>query len=250
MGIDQGKLHIKRVLTAEDIAFAALQNFIAAAQSAIDLRATFKVAMSGGQTPEKFFQMLGRDSQAAQLQWDKIHIFWVDERCVAPDDKDSNYRMANEAFICKVPIPFENIHRVHAENSNYDQVVNSYEQTLRKVFELSAGQVPQFDLIILGMGDDGHIASLFPNSYEPLDVADLVSAVYLKNGAHNRITLTHPVIQASRKILVLVSGQRKAETLKNVFESETDELKYPVHWLWPVLDKVTWIVDENAASCL
>jgi 6-phosphogluconolactonase len=134
------------------------------------------------------------------------------------------------------------------EVSDYDTAVHQYEQTIRDVFKLKPGQLPSFDLIILGMGDDGHIGSLFPNSNALFDTQDLVSAVYFMSGDYNRITLTHPVICAAKHLIILIGGLEKAEILKEVLCGEPDEIKYPVHTLWPILDKVTWLVDADAAK--
>jgi 6-phosphogluconolactonase len=174
----------------------------------------------------------------------------VDERCVEPDAEASNYAMAARTFLDKVEIPVENVHRVSGEADDYAKAVAEYEETIRKVFGISKGEFPSFDLMILGMGDDGHIGSLFPNSFAHFDTQDIVTAVYLMSGDFNRITLTHPVICAAKKLFVLVSGEKKASILKEVFEAEPDEVKYPVHSLWPILDKVDWIIDSDAGKLL
>jgi 6-phosphogluconolactonase len=128
--------------------------------------------------------------------------------------------------------------------------VRSYESTLREVFQVGADQLPVFDLVLLGMGADGHTASLFPNTYAPFDTEDLVCAVFKSGGDVNRITLTHPVLRAASRLLVMVSGQDKADTLHAVLTEEPDEVHYPIHVLWPVLEKVTWLVDRQAARDL
>lgn len=244
------KPNIVRVSTAEDVARETLEGFAREAQKAIDLKGVFYVAISGGSTPMRFFELLGETEISREIQWDKIQVFWVDERCVEPDAEASNYAMAAHTFLGKVDIPIENVHRVSGEIKDYAKAVEQYEQTIRKVFNLSKGQFPSFDLMILGMGDDGHIGSLFPNSYAHFDTDDIVTAVYLMSGDFNRITLTHPVICAAKRLFVLVSGERKAGILKEVLEGEPDEVKYPVHSLWPILDKVNWIIDSKAGELL
>ena len=158
--------------------------------------------------------------------------------------------MAAHTFRDKVDILHENIHRVCGEPENYSEAIAEYEETIRKVFAIAEGEIPCFDLMILGMGDDGHIGSLFPNSIAHFDTQDIVTAVYLMSGDFNRITLTHAVICAAKSLFVLVSGERKAEILKEVFEAEPDEVKYPVHTLWPILHKVKWIIDSGAGKLL
>jgi len=244
------KPNIVRVNAAEDIALAALEGFAEAAEKAIADKGVFLVAISGGVTPMLFFEFLGDTETGRNIQWDKVQIFWVDERCVEPDAEASNYAMAAHTFLDKVGIPLENVHRVFGEVTDYAVAVAEYEETIRNVFGLAAGEFPSFDLMILGMGDDGHIGSLFPNSYAHFDTQDIVTAVYLMSGDFNRITLTHPVICAAKQLFVLVSGEKKATILKEVFEAEPDEVRYPVHSLWPILDKVKWIIDNDAGKLL
>jgi 6-phosphogluconolactonase len=244
------KPNMVRVNAAKDIALAALDGFAEASEKAISEKGVFRVAISGGITPMLFFELLGDTETGRNIQWDKVQIFWVDERCVEPDAEASNYAMAAHTFLDKVNIPHENVHRVFGETKDYSEAVTEYEDTIRKVFGLAEGQFPSFDLMILGMGDDGHIGSLFPNSYAHFDTQDIVTAVYLMSGDFNRITLTHPVICAAKQLFVLVSGEKKAAILKEVFEAEPDEVRYPVHSLWPILEKVKWIIDDDAGKLL
>lgn len=244
------KPNIIRVHSAEDIAHAALEGFALSAERAIAENGVFYVAISGGHTPERFFELLAETEIGRKIQWDKTQVFWVDERCVSPDAQESNYALAAHAFLDKVDIPAENVHRVSGEQKDYSVAVAEYEKTIRQVFGLAEGQFPSFDLMILGIGDDGHIGSLFPNSCAHFDTKDIVTAVYLMSGDFSRITLTHPVICAAKELLVLVSGDKKATILKEVFEAEPDEVRYPVHSLWPILDKVTWIIDDAAGKLL
>ena len=194
--------------------------------------------------------MMETSPEVLQLSWDAIHLFWVDERAVEPTDADSNYGLAAESFLQTIPIPAENVHRMCGEAEDLNQAARDYEETLRKVFGLSAGQLPRFDLILLGMGPDGHIASLKPDSYALFDTEDLVSTVFRMEEDWSRLTLTVPVLRAARKLIVLVSGEEKASIIQTVFHSEPDELAYPAHALWPVLDHVLWIMDEAAGKLL
>lgn len=224
--------------------------FVSEANKALSTQDLFFAALSGGHTPKHFFELLGTKSESLMLQWNKIHLFWVDERYVSPDSPQSNYKLAADTFLNKVSIPQENIHRIPTENSDFNTSAKKYEETIKIVFKLEEGQKPEFDLIVLGMGPDGHTGSLFPNSYATFDTKDLACVVYVLDEKLNRITLTHPVLCAAKHLIVLVSGKEKAAILKEVMTTEPDEVHYPIHTLWPVLDKVTWLVDTDAASRL
>ncbi|MHC4644656.1 MAG: 6-phosphogluconolactonase [Planctomycetota bacterium] len=244
------KPNLEVVSDAERLAHRSIELFIGDAQRAIKAGNAFCVAISGGHTPRRFFELLGDLPECKGLAWSQIQLFWVDERYVPADSQDSNYKLAADTFLGKVPIPQANIHRIPTEYSDFKSAARSYEETIRRVFALEGGQVPRFDLVVLGMGGDGHTGSLFPNSYAPFDKDDLACVVYLLENELNRITLTHPVLCAASHLAVLVSGEEKADILKEVLTSEPDEVKYPIHVLWPVLDKVTWLVDSDAARLL
>ncbi len=234
----------------ENLALRSVEVFIADAQKAIKAKNTFYVAISGGNTPKRFFELLGEVPEAKALPWDRIHLFWVDERYVPPDSQWSNYKLASDTFLAKVTIPQENVHRIPTEYSDFKIAACCYEETIREVFGLKENQVPQFDLIVLGMGAEGHTGSLFPDSYAPFDKENLACVVYVLDEKLNRITLTHPVLCAASHLAVLVAGEEKAAILKEVLASEPDEVRYPIHVLWPILDKVTWLVDKEAAKLL
>ena len=153
-------------------------------------------------------------------------------------------------FLLDVPVPGENIHRVTGESNDYAAAAKEYEQIILKVFGIRPGQLPQFDLVMLGMGDDGHIGSLMPNTHALFDTKSLVCTVYRMDRDFSRITLTMPVIKQASRIVIMISGHAKAEIVRNVFQSETDEVKYPVHFLWPVMSKITWLIDQKAASLI
>ena len=248
--VNNADLHISRAGSADELAQHALSLFVQDSKKAIAQRGMFNVAISGGHTPTRFFELLVDGEHADEIAWDKVHIFWVDERCVDPDDKESNFGLASHTFIDKVDIPAENVHRMEGERCEYSKSMKDYEATIREVFGISAGEMPQFDLIMLGMGADGHIGSLFPNSYALYDTDDLVSAVYFMGEKLNRITLTHPVLCASVHLVILIAGSEKAEIVRDVLQGEPDEVKYPVHTLWPILDKVSWLIDADAAKHL
>ena len=244
------KANIEVVPGSENLALRGLELFITEAEKAIRTRGIFYVAISGGNTPKRFFELISETPRAKSLAWDKIHLFWVDERYVPPDSQWSNYKLAADTFLAKVEIPEENIHRIPTEYSDFKTAAQCYEETIRRVFGLQEKELPQFDLILLGMGAEGHTGSLFPNSYAPFDTEDLACVVYVLDEKLNRITLTHPVLCAASHLAVLVAGEEKANILKEVMTNEPDEVQYPIHTLWPILDKVTWLVDSQAAKLL
>jgi len=244
------KANIEVVPDSENLALRGLELFVAEAEKATKARGIFYIAISGGNTPKRFFELIGETPRAKALAWDKIHLFWVDERYVPPDSQWSNYKLAADTFLAKVEIPEENIHRIPTEYSDFKTAAQCYEETIRRVFGLQEKELPQFDLILLGMGAEGHTGSLFPNSYAPFDTEDLACVVYVLDEKLNRITLTHPVLCAASHLAVLVAGEEKANILKEVMTNEPDEVQYPIHTLWPILDKVTWLVDSQAAKLL
>lgn len=242
--------HVEVTSDAEDLARRSVELFVTTAQEALESRGRFYTALSGGLTPKRTFELLGASSIAKSLPWQDIEVFWVDERYVPPDSPYSNYRLAAEAFLSRVPIPPDNVHRIPTESEDISTAARAYEATLRDVFAVEPGQVPQFDLIVLGMGTDGHTGSLLPNSYAPFNMDALVSVVYVLGETLSRITLTHPVLRAAHRLAVLVSGQEKAQTLSDVLTGEPDEVRYPIHILWPVLNKIVWLVDRDAAQAI
>lgn len=248
--VNDTRINISRVESAEELAQHSLGVFVRDCKAAIAERGVFNVAISGGHTPTRFFELLVGGEHADEIVWDRVHIFWVDERCVGPEDDESNYGLAAHTFLDKINIPAGNVHRMEGESSEYSKSIKDYEATIRDVFGIDSGEIPEFDLIILGMGADGHIGSLFPNSYALFDTEDLVSAVYFMGNKLNRITLTHPVLCAAVHLVILVAGAEKAEIVREVLQGEPDEVKYPVHTLWSILDKVTWVIDEDAAKYL
>lgn len=244
------KPNVEIVSDPESLAHRSVAIFIADAQKAIKAKNTFYVAISGGNTPRRFFELLGQAPQAKDLPWDKVQLFWVDERYVPPDSQWSNYKLAADTFLAKVSIPQENVHPIPTEHTDSMLAAHLYGQTIRSVFGLEENQIPEFDLIVLGMGVEGHTGSLFPDSYASFNRDNLACVVYVLDEKLNRITLTHPVLRAASRLAVLVSGREKARILKEVLTSEPDEVRYPIHILWPILDRVTWLVDTDAAKLL
>lgn len=244
------KTNIITVSNAGALAHKAIELFVRSSQKAVAEKGLFYVAMSGGYTPRLFFELLGQKSVGLEVPWSKTHLFWVDEHCVEPDSDESNYKLAADTFLPKVGIPPENVHRIFGELHDCRAAARSYEKTITNVFGLQAGQLPKFDLIVLGMGDDAHTGSLFRGSYAVFDKENIVCAAYFMDGRKNRITLTHPVLCEATSVVILVSGKEKATILEKVITSEPDEVQFPIHTLWPALEKVTWVVDKEAAKYL
>jgi 6-phosphogluconolactonase len=242
-----GAVELRRLTTPQDLFQAAAEEFIRAATDAVTKRGRFTVALSGGSTPRNMYTLIAANASAS-LPWDRMFFFWGDERHVPPDDADSNYRMANEALLSKAPIPPANVFPVPAENPDAAAAAEAYEQTLRKFFALASGEFPRFDLILLGMGPDGHTASLFPETSALQEKSRLVVANWVEKLKTSRITLTLPVLNAARCVTFLVSGTEKATVLREVLEGSAPAEKYPSKLVQPDEGRLIWLVDRAAAS--
>ncbi len=231
------------------LAQAAAEEFFTQAVGAVRTNGRFTVALSGGSTPKSLFSLLATNFHD-QLPWDKVFFFWGDERHVPPDNPESNYRMAYEALLSQVPVPQANVFRVPAENPDANQAAAEYEQTLRKFFELTANAVPRFDLILLGMGPDGHTASLFPGTVALKEKSRLVVANWVEKFKTFRITFTLPVLNNAAVVNFLVGGKDKAETLKQVLEGNQPAELFPSKLVRPTNGRLVWMVDQAAAATL
>jgi 6-phosphogluconolactonase len=240
---------VRRLTTPQDLFQAAAEEVIRVATEAISKRGRFAIALSGGSTPKNLFTLIAANASAS-LPWEKVFFFWGDERHVPPDDPDSNYRMASEALLSKVPIPPTNIFPIPAGNPDAAAAAEAYEETLRKFFGLGPGEFPRFDLILLGMGPDGHTASLFPETAALREKSRLVVANWVEKLKTSRITFTLPVLNAARCVAFLVSGADKAAVLHEVLEGDAPPDKYPSKLVKPSDGKLIWFVDRAAASQL
>ncbi len=184
------------------------------------------------------------------LPWDRMFFFWVDERHVPPTDPESNYRMADEAMLSKIPVPAGNVFRIAAENPDAATAAEEYEKTLRKFFQVGTEDVPRFDLILLGMGPDGHTASLFPGTAALQEKSRLVVANWVEKFKTKRLSLTLPVLNAARCVAFLVSGTDKATVLQTVLEEDVPDEQYPAKLVHPSDGKLIWFLDRAAASAL
>ena len=218
-----------------------------ACNQAVAQRGRFTIALSGGSTPKNLFNLLATNARTV-LPWDRMFFFFGDERHVPPTDPESNYRMADESLLSKVPVPPGNVFRVAAENPDAAAAAEAYEKTLQRFFALSPGQFPVFDLILLGMGPDGHTASLFPNTAGLQEKSRLVIANWVEKFKTSRITLTLPVLNAARCVTFLVSGTDKAPALHAVLEGDAPGEQYPSKLVRPTDGKLIWLVDRAAAS--
>jgi 6-phosphogluconolactonase len=234
----------------EALSQAAAVQFVELAEAAIDQRGRFLVALSGGGTPQRLFQLLAAPPYRDQVAWAKVHVFWGDERCVPPNDPGSNYGQAYQAFLKHVPLPAENIHRVKgdlepkAASADYAKVLGGFAET--------GNPWPRFDLIHLGMGEDGHTASIFPGSDPQAGADSLTLAVsgHYQGRPAQRITLTLPVINAASQVTFLVAGENKAETLEKVLHGPSLPRQFPAQRVQPKNGQLTWLVDETAAQKL
>jgi 6-phosphogluconolactonase len=230
--------------TPEELARAAARDFAARAREAITERGRFAVALAGGSTPKATYKVLARD-YADELDWSKVHVFFGDERPVPPDHEDSNYRTARETLLSRIRVG--SVHRIRCELPS-GEAAAAYEEDLRKFFE--PDELPRFDLILLGLGADGHTASLFPHT-PALEETDrwVVANPVLKLGT-TRLTLTVPVINVAKAVTFLVSGSDKAEALKEILERDAVPREYPAKLIRPKNGDLTWMVDRAAAKRL
>ncbi len=239
--------HKIRVLRGEEVSLQAAELFVSLAEECAQKRNRFSVALSGGSTPRALFEVLASPSFRERVPWASVYLFWGDERCVPPDHRDSNYRMARETLLEKVPIPQNNIFRIAAENPMPAEAALQYENTLRKFFGTPEG-FPVFDLIFLGMGDDGHTASLFPFTDALKETTRWVADNYVEKFQSYRITLTVPVINHAANVVFLISGRSKAQVLKEVLEGPADSYRLPSQLIQPVHGNLLFFLDEEASK--
>ncbi len=233
------------------IAKRAAQEFAQAAAEAVRAKGSFNVALAGGSTPKALYSLLVNDpALRSQVPWDKIHLFFGDERHVAPDHPDSNYRMASEAMISKSPLKPEQVTRIKGEYPDADQAALEYEKTLCEYFKLKAGEYPRFDLVLAGMGNEGHTLSLFPGTKALHPDGRLVVRNWIGKLYTERITLTAPAASNATLIIFMVAGADKAPALKAVLEGPFEPDQLPAQLLQPQNGKLLWLVDTAAGNML
>jgi 6-phosphogluconolactonase len=233
------------------IARRAAQEFVQAASSAVRERNIFNVVLAGGSTPKALYNLLVNDlALRSQVPWDKLHLFFGDERHVTPDHPDSNFRMATEAMISKSPLKSEQVTRIKGEYPDADQAALEYEQALRDYFALKVGEYPRFDLLLAGMGSEGHTLSLFPGTKALHTDGRIAVRNWVGKLCADRITLTAPAASNSAEILFMVTGADKAPALKSVLEGPLEPDQLPAQLLQPKNGKLLWLVDAAAGSML
>jgi len=247
------KLKIEYIVEPDGAALArrTAQHFVEVVEQAAAARGRARIAISGGSTPKAAFQLLADPAQPwlKRMPWDKLDLFWVDERTVPPDHPESNYRMTREAMLDRVPLRPEQVHRMEGELEP-EVAAARYESLLRNAFRLEGAETPRFDLIGLGMGDDGHTASLFPHTDAIHEMSRLVTANKVPQKDTWRITLTWPVINQGSSVFFLIGGKNKAELVKEVFTGPRDPERLPSQLIWPSSGILTLILDKDAAALL
>ena len=247
MSVAQGRGGLLVFPDPDSVARAAAQDFARRAADAVAERGRFMVALSGGRTPRRLYALLANEPYRKAVPWDRTHLFWGDERYVPPDDPQSNYRMVREALLSRIVIPEANVHRVLAELPDAAEAAGRYEIELRESFGTPFGQTPRFDLVYLGLGPEGHTASLFPGT-TALKIRDrLVVATWVDKLETFRITMTYPLFAEARAVVFLVEGGEKADILSLVRNPETAS-EYPAGQVEPRDGELLWFADRAAAG--
>lgn len=246
------KPEIRIVKNPRELSGEAAREFVRLSRDAVMLKGQCTVALSGGTTPAGLYELLAdqADTFRNNVPWGRIHFFFGDERHVGPDHPESNYRMAHSSLLSKVPVPAKHVHRIEGENPDPHMAAKKYERVLKEVFHIKTGEMPRFDLVLLGMGADGHTASLFPNSDVLRERERLVAAVRVEKSSACRITLSPPVLCSAACVIILVSGEEKAETLLSVLHGDFLPDRFPVQLIRPAEGRLLWIVDSQAARLL
>lgn len=235
----------------ESLSLAAAQRWVALAGQACARRGAFHVALSGGSTPEALYAALARPEFAAQVDWRCVHIYFGDERSVPPTHPDSNYHMADLALLRHVPIPPDQVCPMDAQPDHIEQNARAYEQLLRTALPKDADGIPVFDLVLLGIGTDGHVASLFPHTSALQEQERLVTAVYVDKLQTWRMTITFPLVNRARHVMLLATGRGKAEVIRQALQDRPRDGKgpLPVQMFRPT-GVVEWHLDAEAAALL
>ena len=238
---------IEVLATPADLFHAAAEEFVRAGTAAIAERGRFAVALSGGSTPKSLYSLLAAEHR--DFDWKRTFLFFGDERHVPPDHPDSNYRMVNESLLSHIFTPGENVFRVKTENPDASAAALDYDNQLRRFFQPKPGQFPRFDLILLGMGPDGHTASLFPGSDGLKEQSRWVIANWVKKFKTYRISFTFPVLNNAAEVMFLASGPDKADMVRQVLEG-TNDPPYPAQQVLPANGRLLWLLDQAAAAHL
>jgi len=211
------------------------------------LENSFTIALSGGSTPELLYSLLS-EKYAESVPWQSVHFFWGDERCVSPDNSESNFCKANGSFLSKIEIPSVNIHRIRGEEDPPSEAIRYSEEIA--LFTAKRNGMPSFDLILLGLGEDGHTASIFPGHLDFFDSVNLCEVAVHPVTSQKRITVTGKVINNANSLTFLVSGKQKADVVKKLFKKDPLALNYPAYYVVPVNGSISWFIDQEAASLI
>lgn len=246
--ITSGEILICRDL--QELSLQAAERFLLLARRAVEVQGRFAVALAGGSTPATLYAVLASEPFASEIPWARIHVFWGDERFVPPQHKDSNYRMAWEALLSRVQLPEQNVHRVPVDSGPPHRVARLYEGKIGQYFRLRRGELPKFDLVLLGLGRDGHTASLFPGRKALGETRALVAAPYVPSLRTYRITLTLEVINSAANVVFLVSGKEKAQILFDVLQGGYQPDRLPAQQVRPLEGSLLWLADREAGAFL
>jgi 6-phosphogluconolactonase len=242
---------LKIVEDLNEIARTAANEILLQVNRTATAATPFAMALSGGFTPRALYELMaGEPAVFNRLPWNRMHFFWGDERHVPPNHPQSNFRMADETLFSKAPVPLSNIHRVGSEDPDAAKAADNYEKEICGFFQLESGRLPQFNCVLLGMGSDGHTASLFPGTDALRETTRLAVANWVEDQRAFRITLTIPVLNNAELVIFLVSGQQKAQTLKQVFQGSPSSEPLPARRIRPCHGRLLWIVDRAAAGGL
>ncbi|HLZ92255.1 MAG TPA: 6-phosphogluconolactonase [Candidatus Acidoferrum sp.] len=242
---------VRILATLDAIAKRAAQELLRAATSAVAEKGSFTVALSGGSTPKALYSHLANDAALrAQLPWDKMLVYFGDERSVSPDHPDSNFRMAAEAMLSRVPLKPEQVFRIKGEYKDTECAAQEYEQALRASFKIGKVRFPRFDLVLLGMGSEGHTASLFPGAKALHETKRMVVRTWVGKLYTERITLTAPAINNAARIMFMITGADKALALKGVLEGPHEPDQLPAQRIQPSNGQLLWLVDSVAGGML
>jgi len=244
------KARVRVFPSLEELSCQAAARLRELACSFVAEKGTFTAALSGGSTPRRLYQLLAGPELWPGISWEHVHLFQVDERCVPPDDPESNYRMIREALLRHIPVPEANFHRLAAELEDREGASRLYAAELDRILAPEKGSIPRLDLVLLGMGLDGHTASLFPGSSALREQSAWVCPNFVEKFKAHRLTLTFPVLNAAARILFLVAGSDKAETLRQVLEGPRRPEELPAQYVQPANGQVEWYADQNAARLL
>jgi 6-phosphogluconolactonase len=242
---------VRQLADVEEVCRVAAEELVGLGRAAIDSRGRFTVALSGGSTPRRLFELLAGTPFRERLDWTQVEFFWGDERVVPPDHPDSNFRMANEAMLRRLEIAAARIHRIPGERTDRDAAAAEYQAEIARVFGVpAAGPPPAFDLVLLGMGPDGHTASLFPHTEALKEATRWVVPNYVPKLSAYRMTLTPVILNRAACVMFLVAGADKAEPLAEVLEGPADPDRLPSQRIHAEAGRMVWLIDRAAGSKL